>query len=402
MGYAYEDDDNEELESELTSEISEDLTEKTTNDKHIIDQSVEVSEKDAKYVVDNLMKKEYVNEKLEAKKLELSKEYSHSNLLDTEEELEKNLRNIITLDDEKYFAYYIGKNYNAITTKKFNFSAFLFGGYYLIYRKVYAIGILWLLINFVISLLTPVGDVSIYISFLALIISYVSCGYMANTIILNHVASRILNYKIEDSKRVKEFCKKRGGTSIIYALLSILVGAMLFTGVVYKYAYDQVNDYLNNGIAPSTNEKNEMLKRFSGTFKYNENVIIKDVISVNIPSEYSKSGVSTNYSINYQFGNGSEVLPISTVELYPIEGNEDIEEYIKAICDYYMELPSNIKQFELNGLKWYTILSTDGNKNTIYALTRKNDQTILYKFMYFYNHEEQLLPYYEIILNSIK
>lgn len=405
MGYAYEDEDKEVLESNLTSDISEDLTEKTTNDKQderIIDQSVEVDEEDAKYVVDNLMKKEYVDERLEAKKLELSNEYNHSNLLDSEEDLEKELKYIITLDDEKYFSYYIGKNYNKITSKKFNFAAFFFGGCYLIYRKVYVIGILWLLINFVITMLTPVGSVSIYIPILGLIASYVSCGYLANSIILNHVASRILNYKIEDSSRVKEFCERRGGTSLIYALLAFLVISMLSTGVTYQYLNDQVSGYINNGIDPATAKKNEMLKRFSGTFKYDENVVIKDIISVNIPSEYSKSGVSTNYSINYQFGNGSEVLPISTVELYPIEGNEDVEEYIKAICDYYMELPSNIKQFEINRLKWYTILSTDGNKNTIYALTRKNDQTILYKFMYFYNYEEQLLPYYEIILNSIK
>lgn len=64
---------------------------------------------------------------------------------------EENSANI--LNDDELLRAFIGKNYDKITTKKFNFAGFFFAGLYMCYRKMFAYGILtFLLIIIVINI----------------------------------------------------------------------------------------------------------------------------------------------------------------------------------------------------------------------------------------------------------
>ena len=65
-----------------------------------------------------------------------------------------------TMDDEAFLKAFIGKNYEKITTRNFNFSAFFFSSLYVLYRKMFWQGLVLYCAMFVSSnLLGSIGKV---------------------------------------------------------------------------------------------------------------------------------------------------------------------------------------------------------------------------------------------------
>ncbi len=56
------------------------------------------------------------------------------------------------LDPNELLETFIGKNYNRITGKSFNWSAFFFGSFYVLYRKMYLYGLLLMIFTNIISI----------------------------------------------------------------------------------------------------------------------------------------------------------------------------------------------------------------------------------------------------------
>lgn len=120
---------------------------------------------------------------------------------------------------------YIGKNANKFRQNKFSIWMFLFGMYYVVYRKMWLTGIGWFLINFIITLF--LGPIS---SFLSFIVNIILC-FNFNKMYLNHAqdeVSKIINSNPSlSSNALMINCSNKGGTSIA----AVIILAIIYLGL---------------------------------------------------------------------------------------------------------------------------------------------------------------------------
>lgn len=128
-----------------------------------------------------------------------------------------------------------------------NFSAFLFGGLYYIYRKVYGVGILLLLAQLLLSVpafivgiyyatdmvgitlpfgfdLNAVSNIDMLCSMLRMILMFIS-GFLFNRIYRGHVVGKVrkIKEKVKDSQKALLELSARGGVN--FALIIVLLVA---------------------------------------------------------------------------------------------------------------------------------------------------------------------------------
>ena len=94
-----------------------------------------------------------------------------------------------TMDDEAFLKAFIGKNYEKITTRNFNFSAFFFSSLYVLYRKMFWQGLVLYCAMFVSSnLLGSIGKVISLVTALA-------TGLMFNKIYVKYATDEVEKIK---------------------------------------------------------------------------------------------------------------------------------------------------------------------------------------------------------------
>ena len=130
---------------------------------------------------------------------------------------------------------YIGEDYNVIKKKFFNIYAFLLSWAYVLYRKLYITGILGLLLALLCFLKSKV------LLIIYLVASMVIWGFLFNKYYIFVAKKRIERYiaKSDDTDRYKmvNICAKRGGVSILKALLIYLI---FLGGIVYLFTSNKV------------------------------------------------------------------------------------------------------------------------------------------------------------------
>ena len=120
---------------------------------------------------------------------------------------------------------YIGNNYIGIEESKLSFSSLFFGPIYVLYRKLYLIGILWVLL--IVFLLL---DFSVYVALFLNLFLNILMFFMFNSIYLrimkkkiNKIVNKHPTYTLEE---LKKECIKSGRTNplfiVIFGLLGIL------------------------------------------------------------------------------------------------------------------------------------------------------------------------------------
>ena len=154
-------------------------------------------------------------------------------MLEEEAESFLNIEDLLTKKDKKLFSAYIGPNYERITDDRFNYAAFLFGGSYFIYRKVYVIGIALQCLALGACVFLPLASVKPYIIILFELILSICSGLFANQIILNDVASKIIKLKISNVPNIKEELKRIGGVNVIAFVISFIVLVYIYESTYY-------------------------------------------------------------------------------------------------------------------------------------------------------------------------
>lgn len=217
MGYLYEDD--EELNNEESEKIGDVIRE------------IKKEKRGSKELEEN-MEKLLLNDN-DNKKTNVDNNYSVDNLLQSEEEYEAYLEDLLTKKDAKLFEVYIGANYDKISNNTFNFAAFILGGCYFIYRKSYLIGIILLGLTIGSAYFLPIALVPWYTILIFEFIISVFSGFLANQVILNDAASKILNLKVKKEKDLTARLKRIGGVNIlaffVIFIVSVGVSILLFT-----------------------------------------------------------------------------------------------------------------------------------------------------------------------------
>ena len=116
------------------------------------------------------------------------------------------------ISDEFLLRTYIGNNYEIITNKSFNFSAFFFNGGYFLYRKVYDIGSF--ILGFLLICSIFIKDYSIL--FVILLFTNIISGFIFNKNYVSKSKKSIEKIKRKyQNEQIKNACIKAGGTSVV-------------------------------------------------------------------------------------------------------------------------------------------------------------------------------------------
>ena len=142
-------------------------------------------------------------------------------------------------NDEEFRRVWMGKLYDKATTKKFNWSAFFFGGFYFFYRKLY----LWGFLFFILSVLPLINNIICGLSFYSLYKSHINKTLEQN------------KNNVQSPNQLLDIAKAKGGTS---AGSAIIAGLLLFVVPVAIVAISLVNIFLigNNVDTPSQGNTN--------------------------------------------------------------------------------------------------------------------------------------------------
>ncbi len=164
---------------------------------------------------------------------------------------------VITTDyqisDNSELLMYIDKNANKIMKRTFSIPSFFLGMYYYLYRKMYLLGLLFLLIaiGFTIGSYFIPDNMSIYFfigySTLMFILNIV-VSITFNRLYVNHANRKINSIKKRNPKITKFELEERirysGGTNILAPLLAILL--IIGTNVYITYKLFNQKDYMSN------------------------------------------------------------------------------------------------------------------------------------------------------------
>ena len=129
------------------------------------------------------------------------------------------------IKEEELLSKFIGKNYEKITNKKFSFAAFFFGGFYLLYRKMYFLGFLLLLFFLILMPLYPILT-GILFFFL-----HLCFGFFVKKMYLTFAKKKIYNLKKDSKEQMEKECIKQGGTNrgavFLGLIFQLLIGFIL-------------------------------------------------------------------------------------------------------------------------------------------------------------------------------
>lgn len=118
-------------------------------------------------------------------------------------------------DEDPLMGSYIGEDYKWIVKRPFNIYALLLSWIYFLYRKLYIIGIIGLLVTGIILRFAQIVIVP-YI-----VLSMVFCGLFFNKIYLDIVEKRVdkLERNAKEGENLEALCKKKGGVNVFFPLL---------------------------------------------------------------------------------------------------------------------------------------------------------------------------------------
>lgn len=144
----------------------------------------------------------------------------------------------ITISDDDLINAYIGKNADKLKNGTFSANTFFFGSLYVLYRKMWLLGIGWLAVNLIVgAFLEPVSNViSIALS--------VVLGLKFKNLYLKYVIEEVNKIKIENNNASREelmmICTNKGGTSILGVILPIIIiFALSFFAVLTSHDTDE-------------------------------------------------------------------------------------------------------------------------------------------------------------------
>lgn len=278
-------------------------------------------------------------------------------------------------DNEEFLRAYVGNNYDKIKNSKFSLSTFFLGPLYFLYRKLYGLGIIWLVIAILLGWAFPI---------LALIVRII-LSINFSKIYLKDVEKRVKTIRTQNKNLDKETllnrCRIKGGTNIIIIIIYIV---LLITIIVATATYFVENVYQDFEYSEIENDE-----KFS----------IGD-ISYTIPKGFSQNEISTYKYYSIYTDNGYCNITFSTSEYTDLYTSA--EEYLTSVTTYTDEsyIISPMDDITLNNRPWkhITIESSYDIKDTYVMRT----PDYIYEIETRYSPEEtKCNEYYNQILNSI-
>ncbi len=290
-------------------------------------------------------------------------------------------------EKEELIKAYIGENYEKIEKKKFSFPAMFLGCFYLLYRRMYAYGILaffvYLFINF--SCVAGFG-------FLILIQIAISIflGIKANELYLKEVNKKVDNIikdnKDKSSAELKSICEDQGGRSFIPPVILALIIALgfgilvLFVNYIAKLDYYGFFDGIYERFYPEEYEEyeeedEEDLDYDDESDNYDDIIYSNNYLYYELPKEYDIIDFEPDNYAEYERYEDESICSINTEII--LNGRMDMDDYRDAQdinlsgIDFKLQTKKQTLREESYSESIYT---TEYNNNTyIFTFTNRDE-----------------------------
>jgi len=266
--------------------------------------------------------------------------------------------------DEDYIRKYIGASYDVVKKEKFSIVAFIFGPFYLLVKKVYALAILILLITIAIYSY----DSNISYIFYSIISTYI--GLKGTSIYLQQATRKVEEIKISNpdksSTEILEICEKEGNSK---KEITIILIAIITICTVYTF------NILNTKIISNQNEIINDKEIIEETTAYRTKNI-----SYELYTNINTTAQTSNYiKHEYKDKNNSCHIIIIVDKFIPIYKN--IDEYIEKniyINKYSDSIEDNNQSINNINFRVKTIKTQSNNRTLLFATNKDEIYQIEY------------------------
>lgn len=204
---------------------------------------------------------------------------------------QQNNQNII--NDDMLITAYIGKNADKVVNSNFSICAFFFGGIYYAYRKLWLYCLIFPLINIILS--------KSLLKFIIYLIINIVLASNFKKIYLKHVYKQITKIKNENQNKTAsellEICRKKGGTSLIVPILTIVIGIVIPTILIISMTSKSVRSTVNKTSLKKLETSAAILADWYDR-QYSLYVMSKDNEELKIYSDLFKNTCVTNNCIS--------------------------------------------------------------------------------------------------------
>ena len=313
--------------------------------------------------------------------------------------LEAQNRVVVDPDISVLLGSFVGNKFQKFQMSPFNFGAFLFGGFYFLYRKMYLYGFIAYIIEFLVLLLSP-NIIGLAITFvLRLIYAFVS-----NYLYIKFSNKNVIKIKQKNPKnnlhQLVQICIKKGGTDFLGAfLINLLLNASLGFILINFVAKDLLIDIFGNIKQPLMEEIIEK-EEFKGEFKYS-NFDVTSEFSFDVPAEFVKTDNVKKTEYKYTSLNDGEnnscIFSLAVVEEY-----KKSSDLINDLATYN-NMSNSIDSTISAGLEWNTFYVNNDIGKVYYRSTIYNNKVYLFEYVSGVNTPDGVCDSYLVsILDSIK
>ena len=301
-------------------------------------------------------------------------------------------------NDEELLKAYVGKNYDKIANKQFNFAAFFFNSFYLCYRKMTLYGILLFAINLIVSLFINI--------FLPIIISLI-IGFVFNKLYLKRAHKKINNIKVNNPSANKDtliaLCTNKGGVSIIRIILGVFVNVTIAFIVIVIAVMNGALTLFGNIISDFADKTNSGLNgEYKGVLMYDTSINIEDEFAITPIEPFQNKSDEYSYQYEFKYEEGTDVFKDCGFSLNAVQGFSDGSELVKQMAEYNSEnISNNIDQATINGINWTWFSKTNSIGTTYYYGTTKDNKAYLFEYDINRGTSPECPTYRQTILNSI-
>lgn len=274
-------------------------------------------------------------------------------------------------DDEALINAYIGKNADKFKNSGFSVNTFFFGNIYVLYRKMWMLGIVWFLVSMIISMFLSSLSSGLTLAINIFISTQFKKWY------LKHVEEKVAKIKTDNPHASHEqllmICTQKGGTTIIpviiFIVLYIAIFVIAFLIVLGTLETDKEN--ANNYDDLYNNNSSDVIG--SGDIGN---------LSLTIPSSFEKGSYNTDSYLSYSLydynSNDSCRITISTTSSrYYDSVNAYLEDNV-----YYSasDTVSLIEQKNINSNNWAYMSVKKSYNTTYYYAGEDNDKIYQIEF----------------------
>lgn len=289
---------------------------------------------------------------------------------------------------------FVGFKYEKFCKDKFNIWALIFAEFYLLYRRMTTLGLMFLLLrgaSFIIS--KPLYSIIINIIL----------AFTFNKLYLYHAKRKILSIEKRNKNAtyevLRELSLSAGGTKASNAVAALSVSIIIAIITVISIS---ISGGALNGKLPNINILVLLGKNpeFKGELSYEDNININNYYEIEMPNEIASSATTGNNIIGGIKTNPNDNYSNCHYKFNALKGYSDSKNLASQMAKYY-HATNKPEELQINSITWYHI--TYENTGIVNAyLTSRNKRVYIYEFREEQNaNSTSCAEYNNSIINSI-